>query len=1026
LTAAYDCASPPVLPVVVAFSGMPVCATCGHDVSGLFKFCPECGAPAGVAGSVEEQRRVVTVVFCDLTGSTSLGESLDAESLRALLARYFEGMKTIVERHGGTVEKFVGDAVMAVFGVPRLHEDDALRAVRAACEMRASFPALGVEGRIGVATGEVVTGTEERLVTGDAVNVAARLEQAAQAGEVLIGVGTFGLVRDVVEAERLAGLVVKGKSNPVAAWRVVSVTGEPSRRGEGRMVGRDRQRRLLQEVFCSVRDDRACHLVTMLGAAGVGKSRLVAEFLAEADAMVVRGRCLSYGEGITYWPVVEVLKQLGTRPEDDAAAAVIGAVLGEATEPTTADDIAWAVRKTLEHAAWERPLVCVFDDLHWGEPALFDLVEHVADFSRDAPILLLCVARTELFDRRPGWPGGKLNATTVLLEPLTANETDKLIEQLAPVDASLRVRIREAAEGNPLFVEEMVAMIRESGDGEVVVPPTIQALLAARLDQLDAGERALLARGAVEGKVFHRGGVEALAPDELDVRGRLMVLVRKELVRPERAVLVGDDAYRFRHLLIRDAAYDALPKAMRADLHERFAAWLEVRGADLVEVDEILGYHLEQALRYRAELGIPEAAGAVAASARARLAAAGRRALIRHDFPAAANLLARVAALTPHGELNLGFETDRMDALFALGNVAQARTLAQSLAERSATSNDRVVELCARIQTGMFDIYLKPEGAADNLAALTTQALPELEAAGDDLALCVAYQAVGAVANMKALSDVELDAYAKAITHARKSGQSHREANLLPHLCAARLFGSTPAADLLAWVEEQDAHHPGHPAITAHRAAALAMLGRFDQARTLLYGLRDQLADRGATIPLAAITAQLGVQIELLAGSPSAAVRLGQEGCQLLEQSGERAWLSTAAGYLAQAHYALDQLDQADIQAGRAAQLGASDDAATQVLWRHVRAKVLARQGKHTEAEQLAREAVTIANQTHHLNGQADAYADLAEVLALAGKTQDATDALTHAKTTYAQKGNLVSTQQARHRLTQLAATPPA
>src|SRR5581483_7507749 len=325
-----------------------------------------------------------------------------------------------------------------------------------------------------------------------------------------------------------------------------------------------------------------------------------------SDVPVVRGRCLSYGEGITYWPLVEVVLQLGRRPADPRAAGAIASLLGESEEPATADEIAWAFRKLLEESA---PIVCVFDDLHWAEPTFLDLVDHIADWSRDAPILLLCIARPEFLDRRATWAGGKLNATTVLLEPPDAEETDELIERLlgdSVLAEPVRVRIRQAAEGNPLFVEQMLAMVAESPNGDVVVPPTIQALLAPRLDQLDASERGVLERGAVEGKIFHRGGVEALSPDEHDVPTKLMALVRKELVRPDQTQLPGDDAFRFRHLLIRDAAYDGLPKSARAELHERFAEWLEAHGAELIELDEILGYHLEQAHRYRVELGVED------------------------------------------------------------------------------------------------------------------------------------------------------------------------------------------------------------------------------------------------------------------------------------------------------------------------------------------------------------------------------------------------------------------------------------
>ena len=441
---------------------------------------------------------------------------------------------------------------------------------------------------------------------------------------MLLGESTYRLVRGAVEAELLPPIEAKGKAEPLTAYRLVAVTGDVAvaRRQDAPLVGRDRERRMLADAWERSRSEQACSLFTILGTAGVGKSRLTAEFLAGLDATVAHGRCLPYGDGITYWPVVEVVKQVLAGGE--APGPGIAALLGDGQAP--ADEIAVSVRKLFEATASERPLAVLFDDLQWAEPTFLDLIEHVADWSRDAPILLLCLARPELLELRAGWGGGKLNATAVLLEPLSATETDELIDELlagGSLDDELRDRIRAAAEGNPLFVEQMLAMVEES-PGEVSVPSTIQALLAARLDQLPAGERAALERGAVEGQVFHRSAVAALAPDDPDVPSRLLGLVRKELVRPSRGMLPGDDAFRFRHLLIRDAAYDALPKAERAELHERFAAWLEEHAPGLVELDEILGYHLEQAALYRAELGRPSAE--LATRAAERLAAAGLRA----------------------------------------------------------------------------------------------------------------------------------------------------------------------------------------------------------------------------------------------------------------------------------------------------------------------------------------------------------------------------------------------------------------
>jgi class 3 adenylate cyclase len=457
-----------------------ICSNCGAGNPEGFRFCGRCAAPlAAQEPGARELRKTVTVIFCDVAGSTALGERLDAETMRQVMARYFEAMKGVIERHGGTVEKFIGDAVMAVFGVPVRHEDDALRGVRAAAEMRQAVTDLNeelerdygtaLELRIGVNTGGVVTGTEERLVTGDAVNVAARLEQAASPSEVLLGEETFQLVRDAVEAEPLEPLELKGKSEPITAFRLVAVLPDATvvaRRAVAPMVGREQELDLLRDAFSQARRDRSCQLLTLLGAAGVGKSRLAHEFLATLEGTsVVQGRCLSYGEGITYWPVVEALKQLlGDQPQarlaelgtDELAAETILGVLGEGEAVGSTDEIAWAVRKLFEAAAGDQPLVVAIDDVHWGESALLDLIEHVAVLSRDASMLLLCMARPELLDHRPAWAGGKLNATTVLLEPLAAPETDRLIDNLAGarLDTELRARINEAAEGNPLFVEE--------------------------------------------------------------------------------------------------------------------------------------------------------------------------------------------------------------------------------------------------------------------------------------------------------------------------------------------------------------------------------------------------------------------------------------------------------------------------------------------------------------------------------------------------------------------------------------------
>ncbi|HZO63337.1 MAG TPA: adenylate/guanylate cyclase domain-containing protein [Gaiellaceae bacterium] len=999
---------------------MPICTSCGQDSPEGFAFCPHCGAPFAEASAGREQRKVVTVLFCDVTGSTELGERLDAEALRLLLARYFGRMKAIVERHGGTVEKFIGDAVMAVFGVPVLHEDDALRALRAAVEMRDAFPELGIQGRIGVTTGEVVTGTEERLVTGDAVNVAARLEQAAAPGEILIGEETHRLARDAIEAEGVEPLELKGKADRVPAYRLRSVQGAEAevRRFAAAMVGRGDELQALAAAWERVVAERTCHLFTVVGAAGVGKSRLVAEFLASLDgALVVRGRCLPYGEGITYWPVVEVVKELPPAELDPVAAQTIQAVVGERSTVTSSEEIAWAFRKLLESVAADTPLVCVFDDLQWGEETFLDLVDHVALLSQDAPILLLCMARPELLDRRPGWSAGKANAAAVLLEPLGADETELLIESLADVDEALRERIREAAEGNPLFVEQMVAMARESGGGDVVVPPTIQALLAARLDQLDPTERNVLQRGAVEGRVFHRGAVQALAPNEPQTVSQLTALVRKEFVRPDRAQLPGEDAFRFRHLLVRDAAYGALPKAARAGLHDRFAGWLAEHGAGLVELDEILGYHLEQAARYRAELGTPEPELGVRASA--HLAAAGRGAQQRGDVKAAANLLERALDLRSGAPQDLLLELDLADSLFLSGRPADAEALLGEAAARAEAGGDARAALLARVVRGQLGFQIDPGGKGADLRALAQEALPVFEEAGDERGQMSAWSAIGHVEHVACRFEARNTAFQRALDAARRLGDERSVQTLIGAIGPGYVFGEAPVADGLRWCAALDPEQAARPAQLGVRACLDAMEGRFDDARRLLAEMRTRYEDLGQSVRTI-LQRWYSAYVETRAADLDAAERSLRESCELLERMGNPGWLSTYAANLGHVLCSLGRWDEAGEWGGKSRELGGSDDIVTQMLWRQVLARVHAERGEDGEAERLAREAVGYGDRTDMLVNRANAHLDLAEVLEAAGRGPDAAGEAQTALDLFERKGDRSMADQARARLERL------
>jgi class 3 adenylate cyclase/tetratricopeptide (TPR) repeat protein len=947
--------------------------------------------------AIGAHRKVVTVLFCDVVGSTALGESVDPEALQGLLAGYFERMKAIVDSHGGSVEKFIGDAVMAVFGVPVAHEDDALRACRAALEMRDALPELGVEGRIGVNTGEVLAGTEERLATGDAVNVAARLEQAAERGEVLLGAETLALVGEAVAvgAERL--LEVKGKSEPVAAHPLLSVREAAERSHASRFVGRERELQQLTDSWDRAIASSLCELVTVVGDPGVGKSRLVAEALAQVEARVVRGRCLSYGEGITYFPVVEVVKQLDVLPSDEQAAGAIRSLLRESDATAGTDEIAWAFRKLLGEQA---PLVVCFDDIQWGEETFLDLIESTALLLTGTPLLLLCVARPELLDRKPGWSG------TLRLEPLPDDEAAVLVGGAVPDE--VRQRIVRASGGNPLFLTEMVAL-SEAGGEEVEVPATLRALLAARLDQLDEGERRVLERGAVEGELFHRGTVQALAPEETEVTPRLAALVRRALVRPDQPVLPREEAYRFRHLLIRDAAYDALPKSTRAELHRRFAEWLEQHGQSLVELDEIVGYHLAQAAGYLDELGKPEPP--LADRAAEHLAAAGRRSLSRDDPNAAASLFERALLLTRPHRIDVHLELELSTALMDV-DLARAAAVAEAAGDRAESAGDVAPALLART-IGALRRMQAGDCAPDEVERLADAALPLFEAEGDVVGLTQLWKARGDVANMYGQFEQRALAAEKAIRYARLA---HPNETGLFDLHWALMLGPRPASKAL---ETLDPLLPEQPPIEAlgSRAVLLAMLDRIDEARELAAAVDAHARELGHAFGFGL------AEVSSLAGDDATAA--GQWGayCRHLQSVGARSELSTYAPMLGRVLFRLGDYDQAELLAAQGRELGAPEDPTTQALWRQLQGRVLAQRGEHAEAERLGREAVGIADSTDMLWFQGDAYSDLAEVLETAGRPEKAIVAWREALDRYERKQIIPLARRVRERLAALQET---
>ncbi len=825
----------------------PVCAAT-NDLDA--RFCKACGR--SLAAQAPERRKLVTSVFCDLSGSTALAERVDAEAVFGLMSRYFESARRALEGHGGLVEKFIGDAVVGMFGVPEAHEDDGLRACRAALEIRQRVSELNAEYeraigaviavRIGVNTGEVVAGAVGRggmfagadaVVLGDAVNVAARLEQAAQPGEVLIGESTYRLVRELCRVEPAAAVEAKGKSAPVGAYRLLglSAPGTPAARGVTALTGRERELTLLEGTFHEIETERSCRLVTVVGDPGVGKSRLVGELVDRIGlgALPVEGGCLSYGEGITYWAIGQIVRSLAGIRDDHsreaalaqldrtlagsadapAVAAQLAQLLGFGTGATTSGELAWAIRRLLAVAATERPLVLVVDDIQWAERTLLDLLAGLPDTLGDSPILVVCLARPELRERAPEWE------VTLELQGLGAEDVHELLRHLGAPE-KLRGRLTEVAAGNPLFAEELVAMLADQGSLQepdlerIDLPIGLNAILNARLDRLESDLRDALERGAVEGEVFHRGAVvELSAPDaRSSVPARLDALAEHDFVHPVKATFAGDAAFRFKHLLVREAAYRATAKKVRAMLHEAFALWLErVAGDRVNEFQEIIGYHLEQAFLYLGELaptgrderGLGERAAA-------HLVAAARRASGLSDFEAVAGLIKRALVLgvaDPRERVGIQFELGY--ALNQSRHVAEAETVlteTHDLAVQLGIDDvaARALVLRAWNRTGDPSVHTWDDPDA---LAMSEQAIEVLTGARDDRGLVLArrFRGLALIHTLDfSAGGMELE---RALRNALDSGDKEMIRLAIGSLTNAYLVGGpTPAGSAIARCED--------------------------------------------------------------------------------------------------------------------------------------------------------------------------------------------------------------------------------
>lgn len=1049
------------------------CPECGEPTEEDWRWCGRCGADLGAVAASRESRRTLTIVFADARPAPG-SQTDDADTLRSAMWSYFAVMRGILERHGATVEKFIGDAVMAVVGLRRRSEDDALRAVRAAWDMQAALPevnarlqrehGLVLEQRIGVNTGNVVAGNAElgqRLVTGDAVNVAARLEQAAAPGEVLLGEQTLRLVRDAVEIEPLEPLALRGKSSFVRAFRLLKVAPEGSRarREDAPLVGRRAELMRLRVLSGGAARDGRARMATVLGDAGVGKTRLVEEAAAMAasdGAVVLHGRCLSYGEGITFWPVMEILREAagigGDEPVEVARSKLarvaggidadvadrLAALMGLVDAPYPLAELFWAVRRVLEALASRTPVLLQVDDVQWAEETFLDLLESLLE-STVGPVTLLVTTRPELLERRPDWDRGE-RRVSIHLRPLTDGDVAQMVRALlgdTGPNHRLLARIVDAAAGNPLFVEQLTSMLIDTGrivrrDGhwrpigdlsDLAIPPTVEALLAARVDDLSPDERAVLEPAAVIGREFARDGVAALVTAEArtEVDLHLGGLAARQMV-----AAVPDEwpfDHRFHHAMIRDVAYDGLLKRDRADLHERFVAWAENAGLmrdHALEFEELLGFHLEQAHRCRAELGPLDDHGVeLGRRAAALLGSAGRRSLVRGDMPTTAGLLRRAAALLPPGDRTAPrLLVQVAEAEAEMGGFAEAdETLASAvdLAHRAAEEGVAAIARVERVRLA----YLSGGGEEREVLAEAERALELFGRTGDRDGLARAWRLSASVELTRCQWGAATRAAEQLLENARAAGDDLMATRILPALAVFSLCGPTEAREGIARCDEILAEVAGDRRATAlaerARAHLLAMRGDFDAARAGCRRARAALEELGWLFDAALVSLDSG-PIEMLAGDPAAAEAELRRDVEALEAMGERNYVSTTAALLAEALYRRNRLDEAVGYAEFSREIAADDDVSSQVVWRSVMGKVLARRGEASEGEAVCREALAMIEVTDDLSMHADACVSLAEVLRLAGRPEDERERLRQAIALYRRKGNVVAARRAARR----------
>jgi class 3 adenylate cyclase/tetratricopeptide (TPR) repeat protein len=934
------------------------------------------------------ERKLATVLFVDLVGSTELVAGTDPEIVRRRVKQFFDRVSHCVVAHGGVVEKFAGDAVMAAFGVPQAHEDDAERGVRAAFAILDEVHSLGLEARIGLEAGEVVVeGGDSTFATGEAVNVAARLQQAARPGEALIGPTAHRLTAGRVLAEEHGPLELRGFDGSLLAWRPLRMIGEGGRavRIDAPFVGREAEVELLENTFARSARDRRAHLFTIYGEPGVGKSRLAREFLAGVEgATILSGRCLPYGEGVTYWPLAEMVKvaagisdddpvqealgKLRACCGDDAVADLLGLASGvlEAVETERGQqEIAWAAREWAAELADAQPLLLVFEDIHWAEEPLLELIEHLAERVRETPLLILCLARPELLDVRPGWGGGRLRATAIELEPLAPEQSEELVDALLaahPLPSQTRELLLEKTEGNPLFVEETIRMlIEEGGDDHHVrgIPDTLQALIAARIDFLPPDGKTLLQHAAVVGRIFWPGALAHLTPEVGDPDSVLDGLLLRDLVTPEaRTTIKGEQAFRFKHVLIRDVAYSGLAKGARAELHARFAGWLAERAGG--ELLEIRAYHLDRAAALHAELdgAVPPELAHDAAFA---LDKAGRRALAREANRAARKLFRRAVELEP--TLERRFQAAR--AAWKLGDLPAVAAEMEVVRAAAAEAGDRAVE--GRALTVLAEVALLRDADLPRGRALVEQALELLqEADAEDRFHALATRSrIGWWLGDLADDEGHLQ---EALSLAQGVGRQDLEATAIEELASiafARLDLAeterlaTLSLELLAG----SPHRVARAWALVQRARVATATARYDDADTDLEEAIELFGEAGAAWGLARASEGAG-HVAWLRGDPEAAERRFRDAIRVLTPLEDRGALCESQRSLAQLLVQLGRVDEAEGLALQARKTVGPHDVSSRATTRLALGVVRAAQGRDEEAQELLGEALDLIRPT--------------------------------------------------------------